>query len=80
MTPSLTILASGLTRTETDMETADYSKRRLLLVTRRNGVISMVTGSETTRMATMETSAQNFTENLRYLPQVDALILTMMEL
>ena len=50
------------------------------LVTRRNGVTSMVTGSETTRMATMETSAQNFTENLQYLPQEDALILTMMEL
>ena len=78
---SLMILASGLIRMETDTETGQlFQMGTSSLVTRLNGVISMAMGSETTLMATMEISAQNFTENLQYLLQEDVLILTMMEL
>ena len=78
---SLTILANGLIRTETDMETDQLSQMvTSSLTTRLNGVISMAMGSETTLMVTMETNVLNFTENLQYLPQEDVLIQTMMEL
>ena len=69
--PSLMILASGLTRTETDTETGQlFQMVTSSLTTRLNGVISMAMGSETTQMVTMETNVLNFTENLQYLPQI----------